>query len=135
MARKKRRLEPITVAATETKGKVKYQDEFQHTFGAKVEELGKKVEGHQKNILYGIGALAVIGIIVWFIFSWNGRTNAAAQADLGKAIETSQARVTDVSPPAGTPGKTFKTEKERAEDDGQDGRRGVVHGSRCPRHA
>lgn len=115
MARKKRRLEPITVAATETKGKVKYQDEFQHTFGAKVEELGKKVEGHQKNILYGIGALAVIGIIVWFIFSWNGRTNAAAQADLGKAIETSQARVTDVSPPAGTPGKTFKTEKERAE--------------------
>ena len=115
MARKKRRLEPITVAATETKGKVRYQDEFQTKFGSKVEEFSKKVEGHQKNILYGIGALAVLAIIVWFIYAWSGRSNAAAQADLGKAIETSQSRVTDVSPPAGTPGKTFKTEKERAE--------------------
>lgn len=115
MARKKRRLEPIAVAAPETKDKVRYQDEFQTKFGAKVEEIGKKVEGHQKNILYGIGALAVLAIIVWFIYAWSGRSNAAAQADLGKAIETSQSRVTDVSPPAGTPGKTFKTEKERAE--------------------
>lgn len=115
MARKKRRLEPITVAATETKGKVKYQDEFQHKFGAKVEEVGKQVGAHQKNILYGIGALAVLGIVIWFIYSWTSRTSAAAQAELGKAIETSQSRVTDVSPPAGTPGKTFKTEKERSE--------------------
>ena len=34
---------------------------------------------------------------------------------MGKAIETSQSAVSETSPPAGTPGRTFKTEKERAE--------------------
>ena len=42
--------------------------------------------------------------------------NNAAQTALGKAIETSQAAVTDTPPPAGSPTqKTFKTQKERAE--------------------
>jgi len=115
MARKKRRLEPIAVAESETKSKVRYQDEFQHTVGDKVKDFTKKLEGQGRNILYGIGALVVLGIIVWIIYSWNGRSNAAAQAALGKAIETSQSRISETSPPAGTPGKTFKTEKERAD--------------------
>jgi tetratricopeptide (TPR) repeat protein len=115
MARKKRRLEPVAVAESETKGKVRYQDEFQHTVGDKVQEFSKKLEGQGRNILYGIGALAVLAIVVWIIYAWSGRTNAAAQAALGKAIETSQSRVSETSPPAGTPGKTFKTEKERAD--------------------
>jgi tetratricopeptide (TPR) repeat protein len=34
---------------------------------------------------------------------------------LGKAIETSQSQITETSPPAGSVGKTFRTEKERAE--------------------
>ena len=37
------------------------------------------------------------------------------QTALGKAIETSQAQVTDSPAPAGSTAKTFKTEKERAE--------------------
>jgi hypothetical protein len=115
MARKKRRLEPIAVAATETKEKVRYEDEFQHKVGHKVEELSKKFEGQGRNILYGIGALLVLGVIAWFIYAWSARSNAAAQAALGKAIETSQSRVTDTPPPAGSVGKTFKSEKERAE--------------------
>ena len=114
MARKKRRLEPVAVAATETKEKVRYEDEFQHKVGSKVEEFGKKFEGQGRNILYALGALVVIGVIAWFIYSWSTRTDAAAQAALGKAIETSQAQVTD-TPPPGYTGKTFKTEKERAE--------------------
>lgn len=115
MARKKRQLEPVAVAAAETKEKVRYEDEFQHKVGSKVEELGKKFEGQGRNILYGLGALVVLGVIAWFIYAWSSRSDAAAQADLGKAIETSQARVTDTPPPAGSIGKTFKTEKERAE--------------------
>ena len=114
MARKKRRLEPVAVAATETKEKVRYEDEFQHKVGSKVEEFGKKFEGQGRNILYALGAIVVIGVIAWFIYSWSTRTDAAAQAALGKAIETSQAQVTD-TPPPGYTGKTFKTEKERAE--------------------
>jgi tetratricopeptide (TPR) repeat protein len=114
MARKKRRLEPVAVAETETKPKTRYKDEFQSTVGAKVEEFGKKLEGQGRNILYGIGALAVLGILVWIFYAWSSRSNAAAQLALGKAIETSQSRVSETSPPAGTLGKTFKTEKERA---------------------
>ena len=114
MARKKRRLEPVAVAATESKEKVRYEDEFQHKVGSKVEDFGKKLEGQGRNILYGLGALIVIGIIAWFIYAWSTRSDAAAQAALGKAIETSQAQVTE-SPLPGYSGKTFKTEKERAE--------------------
>lgn len=115
MARKKRSLEPVTVGQADTKPTARYQDEFQHTVGDKVKELSKKLEGQGRNILYGVGALVVLGIIVWIFMSWSNRSNAAAQAALGKAIETSQSRVSETSPPAGTPGKTFKTEKERAE--------------------
>ena len=115
MARKKRRLEPVTVAETETKPKGRYKDEFQTTVGSKVEELSRSLEGQGRNILYGIGALAVLGILIWIFYAWSSRTNAGAQAALGKAIETSQSQVSETSPPAGTPGKTFKTEKERAE--------------------
>ena len=115
MARKKRRLEPIAVAETDTKAKTRYKDEFQSTVGGKVEEFTNKLEGQGRNILYGIAALAVLGILIWIFYAWSSRSNAAAQAALGKAIETSQSRVSETSPPAGTPGKTFKTEKERAE--------------------
>lgn len=115
MARKKRRLEPIVVAEADTKPKTRYQDEFQHTVGDKVEEFSKKLEGHGRNVLYGIGALVVLGILVGIFYVWSGKSNASAQAALGKAIETSQSRISETSPPAGTPGKTFKSEKERAE--------------------
>ena len=115
MARKKRRLEPIAVAAPESKEKVRYEDEFQNKVGHKVEEFGKKLEGQGRNILYGLAALVVLGIIVWFIYAWSSRSSAAAQAALGKAIETSQAQVTETAPPPGSTAKTFKTEKERAE--------------------
>ena len=115
MARKKRSLEPVTVAQADTKPTARYQDEFQHTVGDKVKELGKKLEGQGRNILYGVAALVVLGILVWIFVSWSNRSNAAAQTALGKAIETAQSPISETSPPAGTPGKTFKTEKERAE--------------------
>ena len=111
MARKKRQLEPVAVAATETKPTARYEDEFQHKVGAKVEEFSKRFEGQGRNILYAIAALAVLGIIVWFIYAWNGRSNASAQTALAKAIETSQAQVTATALPAGSTAKTFKTEQ------------------------
>ena len=115
MARKRRSVEPVAVATNEPKDKPRYQDQFQQTVGTKVEEAGKKLEGHGRNILYGIGALIVLGIIVWIIYAWSGRSNAQAQTALGKAIEISQTRVTDQPLPAGSTEKTYKTERERAE--------------------
>ncbi len=115
MARKKRNVVTTTAPVIEAKDKRPYQDSFQHDFGKRVEEVGKKFEGQGKNILYGLAALAVLGIIVWIVFSWTQRSNAAAQAALGKAIETSQGEVSDVAPQAGSTAKTFKSRKERAE--------------------
>ena len=43
------------------------------------------------------------------------RSSGSGQAALGKAIETSQARVTDQPLPAGSTDRVFKTEKERAD--------------------
>lgn len=115
MARKKRRIEPVAVATNEPKDKPRYQDPFQQRVGGKIEDAGKKLEGQGRNILYGLAALVVLGIVVWIIYAWSGRSNAAAQTALGKAIEISQSRVTDTPVPAGSTEKTFKTEKERAE--------------------
>src|SRR5215204_839803 len=115
MARKKRRIEPVAVATNEPKDKPRYVDPFQQRVGGRIEDAGQKLAGQGRNILYGLAALAVLAVIVWLIYTWSGRSNAAAQAALGKAIETSQRRVTDTPVPAGSTEKTFKTEKERAE--------------------
>jgi hypothetical protein len=114
MARKKRRLEPVAVASSETGPKPRYKDSFQQSIGQRIEDAGKIFDGQGRNILYGIGALAVLGILVWIILAWYSSSNAKAQTALGKAIETSQAQIL-VEPPAGSTEKTFKTEQERAE--------------------
>lgn len=115
MARKKRTVQPVAVATTDTKEKPRYQDPFQQKVGAKIEDAGKRLEGQGRNIMYGIAALAVLAAVIWIFYAWSSRSTAAAQTALGKAIETSQAQVTDTPAPAGSTQKTFKTEKERAE--------------------
>lgn len=114
MARKKRTVVPAVAPIAEPSEKVSYQDPFQQKVGRSIEGAGKKLEGQGRNILYGLAALAVLGIVIWIFMSWSGRSSAAGQAALGRAIETSQAQITD-TPPAGSTAKTFKTEKERAE--------------------
>jgi tetratricopeptide (TPR) repeat protein len=117
MARKKRRFEQLEAAAAtvEPKDKPRYRDSFQENVGTTLEDVGKKLEGQSRNILYGLGALVVLIILVSIFYVWNKRSNGAAQTALGKAIETSQAVVSASPPPAGSTAKTFKTEKERAE--------------------
>lgn len=114
MARKKRTPE-VTLPTNEPKERVQYQDAFQQTVNKRVEEVGKTFEGKGKTILYAVAAVAVLLVLVGIFYLWNRSSDAKAQAALGKAIETSQAVVTDSPLPAGTTIKTFKTEKERAE--------------------
>ncbi len=117
MVRKKRQVPEQFKAPVQTADKPKtvYQDEFQSGVSQKVEDFGKKFEGKGRNILYGLSALAVLAVLVLIFFAWNRRSEAAAQTALGKAIETSQAQVTDTPAPAGSTAKTFKTDKERSE--------------------
>ncbi len=116
MARKKRIPEaPAAVSTNEPKERVQYQDAFQSTLTRKVDDVSKTFEGKGKTLLYAVSAAAVLLVLVGIFYLWNRNSTAKAQAALGKAIETSQAYVTDSPLPAGTTIKTFKTEKERAE--------------------
>ena len=116
--RKRRTPQPVEVDSVqneEEQKKVQYKDDFQKSIGSKVEDLGDKLEGHGKTILYGVLGLIVVGAIA-SIFYFNAQSNArAAETALGSAIETSSARITDVPLPAGSTEKVFKTKKERAE--------------------
>lgn len=115
MARKKRMFDQVPQAATEPKEKVRYEDPFQRTVGKKIEDAAGVFEGQGRNILYGIAAAVVLGLVIWIIYSWSGRSSAEAQTALGKAIETSQAPISETPPLAGSPQKSFKTQRERAE--------------------
>jgi tetratricopeptide (TPR) repeat protein len=115
MARKKRKFNEPEIPVEDKKNKKPYRDDFQKNVGAQVEEIGKKFEGKGRTIMYALAAVAVLVILVGIYYAWNRRTNNAAQAALGKAIETSQAQVTDSPLPPGSTERTFKTEKERAE--------------------
>ena len=117
MARKKRQISeqfqtPVQAA---DKPKTVYQDEFQTGVNKKVEDFGRKFEGKGRNVLYGLAAVAVLAVLIGIFFAWNRRSDAAAQTALGKAIETSQAQVSASPPPAGSIGKSFRSEKERSE--------------------
>jgi tetratricopeptide (TPR) repeat protein len=115
MARKKHKIEQLEPLVDNSKPVKQYKDSFQRDFGKKVEGFMNKLEGSGRTILYGLGALIILGIIVFIIFRWNASSNATAQAALGKAIEISQSRVSAVPVQAGSQEKIFATEKERAE--------------------
>lgn len=115
MARKRRTFDQVPIPTSASKEKVRYEDPFQKAVGQKIEDAAGKFEGQGKNILYGLAAAAVLGLVIWFIYSWSGRTSEEAQAALGKAIETSQAAISETPPPAGSTQKSFKTQRERAE--------------------
>lgn len=115
MARKKRRFEELEAAAATPQEKKIYVNPVQKQVDERLEDVGKKLEGKGKTILYGIGAVVVVLILVMLFMKWNGRSSGAAQTALGKAIETSQAQISETGTPAGSTQKTYKSEKERAE--------------------
>jgi predicted negative regulator of RcsB-dependent stress response len=114
MARKKRRTFQQELPKKEEKPTKAYRDDFQSTVGNKLEDMSQKVEGKGKNIIYAIAALGVLILAVGIYYVYSQRQAAKANTALGKAIETSQAQVTDTPNPANPTAKTFKTEQERA---------------------
>ena len=114
MARKKR-IPEAALPTAEKKETPQYRDAFQQTLTKRVEDAQKTFEGKGKTVLYAIAALAVLCVIVLIVWRWSVANEARAQSALGKAIETSQASISDVPQPAGSTIRTFKTEKDRAE--------------------
>ena len=117
MARKRRSVvtaAPVSQEAERAKV-AKYRDTFQHDLGEKVEDFGSQIAAHKRTLLYALAGLAALAIAFGVFYSWNRRTNSAGQAALSKAIETSDAAVTNNPPPLGSATKQFKTAKERAQ--------------------
>ena len=115
MARTQRRFEQLAAAAAPVKEKPIYVNPVQQKVNERLEEAGKQFEGKGRTILYGVAALVVLAIIGLIFMNWSKRAEAEAQTALGKAIETTQATISETGPMAGSTQKTFKTEKERAE--------------------
>ncbi len=115
MARKKRRFEQLEAAAAAPQEKKIYTNRFQQEANERLEGVSKQLEGKGRTILYGIGAVLVLVILVMLFMRWNARSTGAAQTALGKAIEISQAQISETGTPAGSTQKTYTTEKERAE--------------------
>lgn len=99
----------------EEKAKIQYKDEFQKTWGSRVEDFFSKFDGKGKQILYALAGFGVLLVLLGIFYIYQRRQGNIAQAALGSAIETSQAQVTDTPQTAGDTRKIFKTEKERAE--------------------
>ena len=57
MSRKKRRFEELEANASKPKENISYRDPFQEKVGSRVEEIGGRLQGQGRNILYGVGAL------------------------------------------------------------------------------
>lgn len=79
-----------------------------------VDRLVSKLEGKGRTILYGLGAIVLIGLIAWF---WSARTEKKQQQAyqaLGHAIEIASAPVTP-SPSPGSTELSFLTATARAE--------------------
>ncbi len=115
MARKKRRFEQLEAAAAAPQEKKIYVNPLQRQVDERLEDVSKKLEGKGRTILYGVGAVLVLVILVFLFMKWNARSNAAAQTALGKAIEISQAQISETGTPVGSTQKTYPTEKDRAE--------------------
>lgn len=118
MAQKKRRFEQLQAAAATPAAPQDnrvYTNPVQKQVSEKLDDVGKSFEGRGRTLLYGLAGLVVLAILVALFLNWNRRASAEGQNALGKAIETSQARISDTGTPAGSTAKTYKTEKERAE--------------------
>src|SRR4051794_27607741 len=115
MASKKRRFEQLQAAAAAPQEKKTYVDPFQQQVVPRLEDVGKKLEGKGRTIMYGIGALVLVVVVGLLFMNWSRRSSGAAQAALGKAIEISTAQISETGTPAGSTQKSYKTEKERAD--------------------
>lgn len=94
------------------------QDAFRDTTLGFFDQLGDRLEGKGRTILYAIGALVAVGILAFAFSAWRARQADRARTDLGRAIEIQMAKVDpspSPSPATASAEMTFPTERARAE--------------------
>ena len=89
-------------------------DRFRDTTMSFFDRLGDLLEGRGRNILYGLGALVLAGILLLSFVKWRNRKNDEARQAVGRAITISRANVS-TTPIPGSNELTFATDKERAQ--------------------
>jgi lipopolysaccharide biosynthesis regulator YciM len=89
-------------------------DKFRDTTMGLVDRAAHRMEGKGRKILYGIGALALIGLIAWALMAWRGSKADEARMALGRAIRIAETPVV-ATPVPGSTAPSFRTEKERAQ--------------------
>ncbi len=87
-------------------------DRFRDTTMGLFDRLGDRLEGKGKTILYGLGALIVVGLFVVFFVKWNNRKNDEAREAIGRAITIATTPVSASGPGSAT---SFGSEQERAQ--------------------
>jgi len=112
MSRKNRVSEEQNTAPNQSGGSAP-KDAFQEKGEKVVEGASKLFEGKGKQIRNAVVAVVIIAILGGIAFVWMSRSEAGAQAALGKAIEIAEAPIVEVPAPDSTE-VTFKTQEERA---------------------
>ncbi len=79
------------------------------------DRLGNALEGRGRTILYGLGGLALAGIIILFFVKWSNRKADEARQALGRAIAISTANVGAPMLGADPTARTFNSEIERSQ--------------------
>lgn len=89
-------------------------DRFRDTTMGLLDRVGNRLEGRGRMILYGLGAVILVGVLVVFFMSWRARKNDEARQALGRAIDIATATIT-TTPVNETPDTTFPSEEQRAQ--------------------
>ena len=89
-------------------------DKFRDTTMGLVDRAAHRMEGKGRRFLYALGAIVLIGLIVWGVMAWRGNKANEARLALGRAIKIAETPVSAVPLPGAT-APSFRTEKERSQ--------------------
>jgi tetratricopeptide (TPR) repeat protein len=90
-------------------------DKFRDTAGRIFDQVGDRLEGKGKAILYGLAGIVLLAVLVGFYVRWSSRKADEARRALGRAIAISTAPVASASPAPGAPPPAYSSEQERAQ--------------------
>jgi hypothetical protein len=88
-------------------------DRFRDTTMNLLDRAGNRLEGKGRAILYGLGALVLVGIAAVLFMSWRAKKQDEASQALGRAIDITTANITTM--PLGDTNPTFASEEQRAQ--------------------
>jgi tetratricopeptide (TPR) repeat protein len=93
-------------------------DKFRDTTMGFLDQVGNRLEGKGRTILYGFVGLIVIALLVIFLVRWSGRKNDEALQALARGIDIASGQIqtpSALNPTPNVSGYVFSSEKERSQ--------------------